>query len=102
MESQDGDEKLFFSPHFFLAFSLMCLQGLKAMKDKGALQGLTEEITEFQDRFYMSRIGIRFLFNQVWNSSPISLADMYPSLSLSLSLSLFPFPPLSIYYGALC
>lgn len=35
------------------------------MKNKGMLEGLTEGVTEFQERFYMSRIGIRFLFNQV-------------------------------------
>lgn len=46
-------------------FSFFPKQGFKAMRDQGMLSGFESYTTEYLNRFLMSRISVRFLFNQV-------------------------------------
>lgn len=45
--------------------ALLLAQGFKSLRDQGQLQGFEDYVYEYLNRFLMSRISVRFLFNQV-------------------------------------
>jgi hypothetical protein len=62
-------------------------QGFKAMRDQGLLSGFESYTTEYLNRFLMSRISVRFLFNQVRrhrHPCDACRTDRLPRLTISL------------------